>query len=129
MPRERRPTMAMPFPGMDPYLEHPWLWFGFHHSFVCRLMAQMQPLLNPRYVARLKERVYRDLVEPSYVRRIKKRAGSGCDAPLLLVTLPPDDPTVCEVAELYIDIIDCERNFQTVTNIEVIGPANKRIGP
>ena len=26
--------MASPFPGMDPYLEHPGFWRDFHQSFI-----------------------------------------------------------------------------------------------
>ena len=29
--------MPSPFPGMDPYLEDPWLWPDFHLSFMVSL--------------------------------------------------------------------------------------------
>src|SRR5438067_1357388 len=50
--------MRMPFPGMDPYLEHPALWPGVHNGLIAALLAQLQPLLMPRYVAAIEQRVY-----------------------------------------------------------------------
>lgn len=36
--------MQMPFPGMDPYLEHPLLWPGGHVQLMVTLANQIQPL-------------------------------------------------------------------------------------
>ena len=50
--------MKTPFPGMDPYLEHPVLWEGVHARLIARIADQLQPLLDPRYVATVEERVF-----------------------------------------------------------------------
>jgi hypothetical protein len=49
--------MNVPFPGMDPYLEHPLLWEGLHARLVVAIANRSQPLLDPRYVASIEERV------------------------------------------------------------------------
>jgi hypothetical protein len=51
-------AMAMIFPGMDPYLEHPQLWPGVHNALVVYLRDQLQPRLRPRYVAAIEEPVF-----------------------------------------------------------------------
>ena len=50
--------MPSPFPGMDPYLEHPVLWEGLHARLVVAIANHLQPRLDPRYVASVEERVY-----------------------------------------------------------------------
>src|SRR5947208_6306653 len=50
--------MNTPFPGMDPYLEHPVLWEGLHARLIPALANQLQPRLDPRYVASIEERVF-----------------------------------------------------------------------
>ena len=43
--------MPSPFPGMDPYLEAPEIWRGFHHSLADEIKAQLNTVLSPRYYA------------------------------------------------------------------------------
>ena len=43
---------------MDPYLESPQLWPGIHASAIVYIRDQLQPLLRPRYLATIEERVY-----------------------------------------------------------------------
>src|SRR5947207_13035601 len=50
--------MNMAFPGMDPYLEHPVLWESVHARLVTVIADQLQPQLDPRYVATVEERVF-----------------------------------------------------------------------
>jgi hypothetical protein len=50
--------MPSPFPGMDPYLEHPKVWPGFHHQFVAALYQLLLPGLVDRYRARVATRQY-----------------------------------------------------------------------
>jgi hypothetical protein len=40
--------MSMIFPGMDPSLEAPQLWPGFHNSFIVDIRDFLRPLLRPR---------------------------------------------------------------------------------
>jgi len=52
-----RPAMSMIFPGMDPYLEEPTYWVGVHDTLAVYIRDVLQPMLLPRYVASLEERV------------------------------------------------------------------------
>ncbi len=53
-----RVEMATPFPGMDPYLEHPILWSSVHMRLIVALANQLRPRVRPRYVASVEERVF-----------------------------------------------------------------------
>jgi hypothetical protein len=50
--------MPSPFPGMDPYLEHPALWPDVHNGLIAAIRDTLGPLLRPRYFVALEERVY-----------------------------------------------------------------------
>lgn len=50
--------MPSPFAGMDPYLEESGLWPDVHVELMSAFRAELNPLLRPRYFARLEERVY-----------------------------------------------------------------------
>ena len=41
--------MANPFPGMDPYLEAPAFWEGFHDVLITECMYQLEEALPPGY--------------------------------------------------------------------------------
>ena len=43
--------MPSPFPGMDPYLEHPKLWPAFQHHLLACLYQNLLPGLVDRYRA------------------------------------------------------------------------------
>jgi hypothetical protein len=94
--------MAMIFPGMDPYLEHPQLWPGFHASLIVYIRNRLQPLLRPRYLAAIEERIYLE---------------------------GPDRELTLEVHETYVTILDRQSGRGVVTVIEVLSPTNKYAGP
>jgi len=43
---------------MDPYLEHPVLWESLHARLIVAVANQLQPQLDPRYIASIEERVF-----------------------------------------------------------------------
>jgi hypothetical protein len=53
--------MPAPFPGMNPYLEDPTIWRGFHHGFAEEIRAQLNQTLSFGYYADLE--VHRVLPE------------------------------------------------------------------
>ncbi len=55
--------MPTPFPGMDPWLEHPIIWPDVHNSLIVALRDAIAPPLRPRYYVSIEERTY--LIEPS----------------------------------------------------------------
>ena len=52
--------MVSPFPGMDPYLEHPDLWSDVHHRLITTLADTLGPQVRPRYVVRVDFHAYRE---------------------------------------------------------------------
>jgi hypothetical protein len=124
----------MIFPGMDPYLESPILWTGVHASLVVYIRNYLQPLLRPRYVAAVEERVFvqvppQERIPDVWVKRKKMtRSGAG-------VALLEADPAVVvkvpelELHESYVEILDRYSRQQLVTVIEVVSPTNKCDGP
>ena len=137
--------MPSPFPGMDPYLEHPAHWPGVHHELISQIRAALQPQLRPRYVAMVEERVF---LEPTGRDRRP-------DVQIAVVPLPPETPlaggggvAVAEPAspfavavpewvpppelresrQAFIEIRDTAHR-EVVTIIEVLSPWNKTAGP
>ncbi|HLJ95804.1 MAG TPA: DUF4058 family protein [Gemmataceae bacterium] len=125
--------MQMPFPGMDPYLEHPVLWESVHHRLIISVANQLQPRLDPRYVASIEERVY---IEGPQRRIpevwIQKTRGAGSTLAVAesetdaAVVLEVDD---LEVHETRVEILDVYNNMKLVAIIEVVSPTNKAAGP
>ena len=127
--------MPMPFPGMDPYLEHPILWPSVHMRLIVALANQLKPRVRPRYVASVEERVF---VEGPGQQRVpdawlqKTRLESRAQMPV--AGMATATPLIVEVDELeihepYIAILDRYHDFRVVTVIEVVSPANKAAGP
>ena len=50
--------MPNPFPGMNPYLEDPAEWEGYHNSLITYLAASLNAALPPDYIARVEVRCY-----------------------------------------------------------------------
>lgn len=53
-----RCAMPSPFPGMDPYLEHPARWPNVHNSLISAMRDALIQVLRPRYWVSLEERTY-----------------------------------------------------------------------
>jgi hypothetical protein len=89
--------MPSPFPGMDPYLEHPGRWPDVHHRLISIASDVLAEQLRPKHLVRIAERVYRSdeygLVED-------------------------------EIREARLEIIDRESR-SVVTVIEFLRPPNK----
>jgi len=127
--------MPMPFPGMDPYLEHPILWPSVHTRLIVALANQLGPRIAPHYVASVEERVFIEVPEQqripdAWIQKTRPeghgpmpRSGTGVATPLVV------EVDELEVHEPYIAILDRYRDFSVVTVIEVVSPANKSAGP
>jgi hypothetical protein len=120
---------------MDPWLEHPNLWSGVHASLIIYMRDTLQPLLSPRYVAAVEERIYvstndRILVPDLAVRRESAEPKSHSQ----VAVLEPDDAVILEsvedeIHEPYLEILDLKSKQQVVTVIEIVSPSNKHKGP
>jgi hypothetical protein len=126
--------MNMPFPGMDPYLEHPALWPSVRTRLIVWLANQLGPLLRPRYVASVEDRVFiegerQQRIPDIWVQKVRSRNGGTAVAepevniPLVL------EVEELEVHEHYIEILDLYHDRKVITVIEVVSPSNKAAGP
>jgi hypothetical protein len=123
----------MIFPGMDPYLEVPEVWPGFHNMLVVYISDILRPLLHPRYIAAIEERVF--VEGPRQSEFIPKVVQGGppreqgsptvLDADEELEVRLPD----LEMHESYLEILDRHSGQRVVTVLVVLSPTNKYAGP
>jgi len=52
--------MPSPFPGMNPYLEHPAFWSSFHTRLLVAIADTLAPDLRPNYYIEVETRIYQD---------------------------------------------------------------------
>ncbi len=57
--------MVSPFPGFNPYLEHPAIWPGVHHWLIIGLAEYLSPQLRPHYRVAVEVRTYETIGEQS----------------------------------------------------------------
>lgn len=129
--------MPSPFPGMNPYLEHPDLWTEVHHLMIGILAETLNPQLLPNYRAAIEKRVYQSdgqelflvgipdvtVEQRAAVRATQNLSVATTGARPMTVTLPMSQ----EVREAYLEIRELVTK-QVVTVIEILSPANKRAG-
>jgi hypothetical protein len=123
--------MGMIFPGMDPYLEDSQIWPGVHSRFIVYLSDGLQPLLRPRYVAAVEERVYvegpdRDIIPDVWIKH-RRHAVKGTAAQAV-ADAPDLERVPLEIHESFVQILDLHSNQRVVTVIEVLSPTNKYAG-
>ena len=127
--------MAMIFPGMDPYLEDPFLFQGLHHAFVVYLSDHLQPILGQRYIAAIEVREFSEgpqrLLDSGLLVKRSRPIEVGEHA---VATADADDPVVVrveslEIHESYVEILDRKSGQRVVTVIELVSPTNKAPGP
>jgi len=118
---------------MDPYLEHPVLWEGVHARLVTTIADQLQPNLDPRYVASVEERVFLEgpqrRIPDVWVQKV-----SGEERTASVAAAEGDTAVVLEVENLEIhqrrvEILDTYNGMKLVALIEVVSPTNKAAGP
>jgi hypothetical protein len=131
---------ASPFPGMDPYLEDPAYWEGFHDVLITCCMFNIEQSLPDGYISNVKDRaevisvddpaakvyvpdigVARELPPRPTVRSAPGGSG-GVAVEVEPVTIASIDSI--EIREAYIEIQRVP-NFELVTVIELMSPWNK----
>jgi hypothetical protein len=125
--------MNCPFPGKDPYLEHPVLWEGVHARLMVAIANQLQPKLDPRYVASIEERVFIEgpqrRVLDLWIQKVREAE------PMTALAEPEADTAVIveiddlEIHETRVEILDAYNELKLVALIEVVSPTNKASGP
>jgi hypothetical protein len=127
-------AMPSPFPGMNPYLEHPRIWHGFHERFITRLADALELLVGSKYLVMIDEHVYLQEVDEDEVRFLGRAdialglqpstSGSVGGAVLLEPPTRVSPLLIDEVRENFVKIY--ERDARTVvTVVELLSPANK----
>jgi Protein of unknown function (DUF4058) len=128
--------MAGPFPGMDPFLEKPGFWQGFHNSFIAFINSEINRVLPGRFIARSEARIVIDRGDdkkPSRpvpdvtvfaVARNAPRARGG----IATATSPtsPEEILLETRREAFIEILDRASGNQVVMVIELLSPENKQ---
>ena len=132
--------MPSPFPGMDPYLEHPALWPDVHQRLIVAMANVLGPMLRPHYRAAVEERIYVTGFDgPFFVGRpdvsivdvgggVGPTAGPAVSAPVALV-----EPRIVEVPlpdrirEGYLEVREVATG-EVVAVVEALSPTNKLPG-
>ncbi len=128
--------MPSPFPGMNPWLEHPHVWHDFHSAYLPMLRAQLARRVSPTYAVKIDENVYiheegaeaRGWFRPDLglVHRGSEavvRPAAGAIAAPVPLRLPAEDVERL----LYLEIVD-GRGGELITVVELLSPTNKRRG-
>ena len=131
--------MPSPFPGMDPYLEHRFIWPGLHNRLIVAIADEISEQLSRQYYVDIEQRVYvGELDDPKTSRRpdisvVTASANAGekdalpqsevAEPSVLTVELPVPD----EIRETYLEVRDAY-NGSLVTALEILSPSNKHPG-
>ncbi|MEG4054084.1 MULTISPECIES: DUF4058 family protein [unclassified Microcoleus] len=131
--------MPSPFPGMDPYLEHPDFWPGIYHLLISKIFRFLSPQLRPKYFVSLEVRMYEtadndlSVIGIPDVNVIQPQTATETTASNVEVAAPPTQsltviiPMPYQVREGYLEIIERETK-ELITVIEILSPTNKRTG-
>ena len=128
--------MRSPFPGMDPYLEHPALWPDVHNSLIAAIRDTLVPLVAPRYFVGIERRTYvLSPDDPALLGRpdvaiFTQGVAESVATYAVAVSTQRDTPVwvevpmTDEVGETFLELRAVQTG-QVVTAIEVLSPANK----
>jgi hypothetical protein len=123
---------------MNPYLESPGIWHGFHQRFVPAMADRLTARLRPQYIVLLEENIYLHEIhehERSHAGRADVAMAESSRPEAVLAVATVEAPVTGLLADVfdeerlsYIEIRDRE-DRELVTVIELLSPANKRPGP
>lgn len=133
--------MPSPFPGMDPYLEHPEVFPDLHDSLTIYLREYLQPRLPEPYFAGIGSRVWVEIsqryIEPD-VNVLRPRNGNATNPSsgggVAVAARPRSEPVVVTVPhdehrETFVEIhARQDKHDRLVTCIEILSLANKTPG-
>lgn len=124
--------MPTPFPGMDPYLEHPDMWRDVHHRLIATLADHLAPALRPRYRVKVEVRTY--LAEPDKLTLIgvPDVGAIRINEPPVTYAMPAqprivDVPVPDRIQEGYL-VVQEVISGEVITVVELLSPTNKRPG-
>src|SRR5208337_4028069 len=133
---ENHSPMRPPFPGMDPWLEHPAIWPDVHNRLITAVADELTPRVAPKYYLGLEQRVY--ALEPGELVFVGRpdivvgrpasvdvayepeEAEESTAVGILDVEVPIND----KLQEWFLEIHDVETGT-LVTVLEILSPFNK----
>ena len=128
--------MPSPLPGMDPYIEAPDIWSDFHGDVAAEMRAELNRVLQPRYVARLTPHVTYEIVEIAERHNIRPDIGVWQPQPpsgerasrAAVITAAPVESAVEMDVPLRLYTVEVRETdtLRLVTAIEILSPVNKR---
>lgn len=136
MRRQRSSPVPSPFPGMDPYLEHPDIWPDVHHGLIEVIRESLAPRIRPRYRVSIEKRTYVEESEGlSFVGRPELVVSDGGshreqEAPCEGLAKRPvtvEVPIPDVARESFLTIRESTTG-EVVTVLELLSPSNKRQG-
>jgi hypothetical protein len=131
--------MSSPFPGMNPYLEHPELFPGLHHLLISEIARFLSPQLRPKYRVAVEVRMYETTDENSLLVGIPdvivKSRQTVTDSTITNLAVAPSTtepvrvtiPMPLTIREGYLEVREVGTEA-LVTTIEILSPTNKRPG-
>jgi len=125
-----------PFPGMDPWLEHPGFWPEVHENLIIRLQDALAPLLRPRYYVVTKQRtvfavapseppyIIPDIavLEPPVLADHLKAESAVLTEPMIVEVPVPE-----KITEDYLEVVKASTH-EVITVIEILSWSNKTPG-
>lgn len=136
--------MPSPFPGFDPYLEHPDFWPEVHSRLIVALADSLVPQVRPKYEIAIEKRIYE--INPSNgdnsllvgvpdlaVKRQSSNLNQSPSQIAVAVVSSPVQPIAVNVPipekikQHYLEIRDRGTGL-VVTVVEILSPVNKRSG-
>lgn len=130
--------MSSPFPGMNPYLEHPDFWSEVHHRLITAIAIALAPDLRPKYRVAIEKRIYSSEIEDDLLIGIpdvsiasRHSLNSEPRSTVMLAShtepMAVTVPLLEEAREGYLEIREVSTS-KVVTAIELISPKNKQAG-
>ena len=129
--------MPSPFPGMNPYLEHPDRWSTVHNRLIVALADVLTPQLLPKYQVDIEKRIY-ELVgmnsllvgRPDVTVQRPRYLAPNLATNVSVSALPSQPvkvavPMLEEVREAYLEIKEAATQI-VITTLEILSPTNKR---
>ena len=141
--------MPSPFPGMNPFLEHPDVWGTFHTRMLAAMADRLSAQVRPDYLVHMEAHLWiheraddyedgglsRKLIGRSDVSVSKSAAarsggfvGSEAETAVLTPAMQILIPLVDIERQRYLEIRD-RRNRELVAVVELLSPVNKKSGP
>ncbi len=131
--------MPYPFPGMNPYFEHPEIWPGVHLLMIAALADSLASQLRPIYSVSVEVRMYETTAEQSLLvgipdvaiqKATKETAQQPANVAIAETRSQPlivQVPMPLKVRQGFLEVREVSTK-EVVTAVELLSPINKRSG-